>query len=280
MHLKDVKPLDLKDLLGSKSLKDRINLVGVELEGGWKELPKGINLVHDGSVKIPPPANSLDPMTGRPLWKVYSGELPSTPLPVKEYPTWVRKYYPSHINDTCGLHVHYSFTCALHYSLLMVPEYPKSIVVGVQEWAEEEKLPKDHPIWDRLAGKNTACQHLFHADLQVGAGVEKGHDRMAVGHRYTVIGYPYPRHTTIECRLLPGFENKEQAIRGIQRVLDITNASLVVLGRRGKEERFTASVSASRGQHVVSTFQGAHLVGREIRDDADEVLREEMRVQA
>lgn len=277
MKLNAVKPLDLEKVLEKGfPLKNRLNLVGIELEGGWRVLPKGTVLVHDGSVSIPPPPDSLDQALQKYKYKLSTGELPSTPMQVKDFPSWMRKYYPSHVNETCGLHIHMSFKSALHYSKLMVAEFPRSMVEYVRTWALEEGLDKAHPIWERLAGTNTACQHLFHADLQASAS-QKGHDRHGVGHRYTVIGFPYSRHTTIECRLLPMFEEKEQGIRAVQRVLDITNASLLILGR-GREEKLQAHVLSDPGSTSVSSYKDGK-IEREVIHNLDEVLRDEFRIE-
>lgn len=280
MHLKGVKPLNLDHLLHdspSKPLKNRIAFFGVELEGGWKTLPPGVNLIPDSSVRIDSPPEAFDPVTQRQKWRLTLGELPSTPQKPGEVGDWMRKFYPSHVNESCGLHVHMSFHTALHYSWLMVPEFPASVLKYVAEWSEEEKLPKDHPIWPRLRGENTACQHLFHADLQVSAGPNKGHDRRAQGHRYTVVGYPWPRHTTIEHRILPGFEDKEQGVRAVLRLADITNAALMVLGR--KEKKLEASVLAVDGTSVTSYQEGGVEVGRVVEGMANgDLLMEELRV--
>lgn len=55
--MSDVKPLNIDGVLGKA--KNRIALIGVELEGGWTSLPPGVNLVHDGSVRnlVPPPSS-------------------------------------------------------------------------------------------------------------------------------------------------------------------------------------------------------------------------------
>ncbi len=280
MKLSEAKPLDLKvPLSKGYPLKNRLNLVGIELEGGWKTLPKGTALVHDGSVQIPPPPDSIsqDQATlGRFKYKLSTGELPSVPMQVKDFPSWMRKYYPSHVNETCGLHIHMSFKSALHYSKLMVPEFSRSMVDYIREWAEEEKIEKAHPIWERLAGTNTACQHLFHADLQA-LQAQKGHDRRALGHRYTAVGFPYSRHTTIECRLLPMFEDKEVAVRAVQQVINITNASLLILGK-GKEQKLQAQVLSDHGSTFITTIKDGK-VEKEIIPNLDEMLREEWRLE-
>lgn len=267
-------PFLLNPILGK--VENRIALVGIELEGGWSKLPEGVEgLVHDGSVRIdargeegigaapelltatltpnqrrnqeleaaarrlargrgdpppPPPAPRRDILTG---------ELPSHPLEVKDFPTWMRASYPTHVNATCGLHVHMSFKSALYYQLLMTPAYQATIIAYLTKWAREEGLVAKHPIWPRLAGKSEYAQHLFHADQQA-CTKQKDHDRKRPGHRYTAISYPYSQHGTVECRILPMMEDVRVGISAVQAVLDITNASLVAAAKH--EERLRLNV--------------------------------------
>lgn len=159
-----VEPLKIDKLLGK--VRNRIYLVGIELEGGWSKLPDtGTALVRDGSIHLEKGVRGEPPLipftreeimaeaalrygagatfNPRQIQQIaammeenrvankYShlkiGELPSPPMEVKKFPLWMTKYYPSHVNDTCGLHVHMSFKSALHYQRLMIPEYSKTI---------------------------------------------------------------------------------------------------------------------------------------------------------
>jgi hypothetical protein len=62
------KPLDISTAMRDPTvLKQRIQSIGIELEGGWKKLPEGVRLVHDGSVHFEEP-----PMEGREL-ELYNG---------------------------------------------------------------------------------------------------------------------------------------------------------------------------------------------------------------
>lgn len=281
--------------------RNKIFRVGIELEGGWKSLPEGTNLVRDGSVIIEPAEgpeaprgldnDGLTPIVPErvyvttndivrnrfapedlrmdgPVGRYYladpmlymqegrvtvrppnvgrrrppslkTGELPSEPLEPAKVPIWMKKYYPSVVNETCGLHVHMSFKSALHYQRLMVPEFQLTIVNYVKKWANDEKLPKEHPIWERLSGKSRYCQHKFFADQQAQMR-QKDYDQARPGHRYTVINYCFNHHGTAECRLLPMMETADQGIRAVQNVLDITNAFLHVTAAR--EERVRAEV--------------------------------------
>jgi hypothetical protein len=167
---------------------------------------------------------------------LHVGEYPSQVLELKEYQGWMKKYYPSHVNDTCGLHVHMSFKRALHYSMLMVPEYPQTIITYLAKWALEEKLPKEHPIWDRLMGKSSYCKLDFFPDDQA-HNPRKVYDHGMKGHRYTVINYCHAKTGgTLECRLLPMMSTADLGIRAVKRVIDITNACLVALKNREPKE--------------------------------------------
>lgn len=264
--------LKLEKVLGKA--RNRVYLVGLELEGGWKDLPDGVVLQRDGSVQVP--THQSVPVTPEAFLErvresairqgfsttrtaamveqervriqhdppyqsvaIHVGELPSEPLELSKFPTWMRRYYPSHVNESCGLHVHMSFKSALHYQQLMVPEYPATMVAYITKWAKDAAIPKEHPIWKRLNGKNQFCKQEFFADQQV-AKMNKNYGHDGVGHRYTVINYCYGLHATLECRVLPMLEDAEVAIKAVQHVIDVTNAFLVTRAKR--EEKLKADV--------------------------------------
>lgn len=226
--MNEKKLLNIDRFLGEgTSPKNRINKIGVELEGGWDHVPSGCQIEHDGSVRIP---------TTSPMDTFRTGEIPSPPkVPLAMWP-WIKKYYPSRINNTCGMHVHMSFKTARWYAALMTEEFQNTMLEYLARWAKEEKLPDTHPIWDRLAGKNRYCSLKFWPDKQA-AQRNKSHNMDREGHRYTAINYCYGKDNcgTVEVRVLPMFDTPEQAIRAVKRVLMITNACLVKLVR--KEEK-------------------------------------------
>lgn len=98
--------------------RNRIHRIGIELEGGWRKVPPGTQIGPDGSVQI----------TRYQDERLIVGELSSPPLSLdpKDEPiywtTWLKKFYPSHVNETCGMHVHLSFKLALTYERLMTPQ--------------------------------------------------------------------------------------------------------------------------------------------------------------
>ena len=268
--------LNLDKVLGKA--RNRISRVGIELEGGWTKLLDGVKPQHDGSVRISqgsaavagvPPAPSPatrrvpgrrlndSPLTAQDIAdavgpadlfrltvakkvpELHIGEITSEPRTVDQVGIWVKRYYPQVVNESCGLHVHMSFKSAMHYQRLMVPEYTDVMIKYLLIWANEKGFEKKHPIWERLGGNSTYCQRRFYADQQVQAR-GKDYHRDRPGHRYTVINYCWNMYNTLECRVLPMFEKVEEALGGINKVLDITNAFLVVSAAR--EEKLKAEV--------------------------------------
>lgn len=219
------RPLDIDDILGKP--KNRVARVGVELEGAWKTLPPGTRLEVDASVWKDPTTGERKPPPGH-----QSGEIPIGPIQPAAMPRFMKKYYPHAVNKTCGMHVHMSFESVWHYSLLMVQEYQDTMCEYLTRWAKKEGFPEGHFIYDRLAGKSVYCQKKFWPDLQVAS--RKDHDQQRQGHRYTVVHY-CGRQMTVEIRVLPMMDTVEQGIRGVRQVIDITNACLVVLGRKKEQ---------------------------------------------
>lgn len=220
-------PVDLDGVKGKSP--NRIYRIGIELEGGWTKLPPGVRqLQHDGSVVI-------EQQLGEP--RLQLGELANGPMTMEEWKSWMKSAYPQRVNDTCGMHVHFTPSTALAYSRLMCPEYPGTVVAYIERYCKTQRLSKDHPIWPRLAGKSRFCQHIYMADDQV-RNAAKDHDQQRPGHRYTVINYCHARTGTIECRLMPMMETADQAIAMIQEFVDITNAFL--RATRKREAKYVA----------------------------------------
>lgn len=257
-------------------LRNRIDKVGIELEGGWQKVPakfkdKHLALEHDGSVKFEDPVRMaeltrIQQLASRTtdakkraefatayakleqeiakLMPRHKGEIPSPPIAVEEVEQFITDCYPTQINATCGLHVHMSFVHRLNYARIMTPEYMKAILKRLCEWAEEEKLPKDHPIWNRITNPNhDHCAHQYLGDAQVHIRRKDFQSRGKPHSRYTAINYCYGQHQTVECRLLPMMETAPQAVRGVKEVLAVTNKFLASI--REKERRHQISVPKS-----------------------------------
>lgn len=254
-ELKHDKPrFDLDKTLAQPRVKNFIYRVGVELEGGWVRIPDGVDLGHDGSIRGLADNPPIDPATGipkRPAQLVHPGELNSAPMELGMIQAWMRQSYPSHVNESCGLHVHTSFKSALHYMWLMVPEFQATMKYYLAEWGRKQGFDKKHPLLKRLVGRNQYCKDEFYADIQA-TNSKKSYNHDSPGNRYTIINYPFPLHGTIECRVLPMFEDVEQAIAAVGTVLDITNASIAVAAQR--EEKLHGKVDLDDSR-LVEVFE-------------------------
>lgn len=226
-------------------VKDRIDLVGIELEGGWLRQPSHHEVIRDGSVHVEPELvpGEVDLKTGLPKMRAakYIGEIVSQPMRATDFPAWMKACYPEFVNGTCGLHVHMSFTSKLNYQRLMTPEFTKLMIKRIGEWAKKEGLPENHWIWPRLLDPNhNHCAHLYLGDGQVKMAKKDFHSRGTTHSRYTAINYCYGQHKTIECRLLSMVKDVDMAIRGVQVVLDTTNEFLAKM--RERERKVAAGV--------------------------------------
>lgn len=242
-----------KDVVNIDSVRVRkggkVYKVGIELEGGWTTVPNGTEIIRDGSVAF----NSME----QGQWNLHHvGELPSPPKPLTDdihgWKAWLRSYYPTYVNASCGMHVHMSFKNAFLYQRLMDPRYQLTIISYVTKWARAQGLGNDHPLWPRLRGESPFCQHIFAADEQAQMG-SKDYSRERRGHRYTVIHYPHKRLGTVECRLLPMMANSTLAERAIQEVIDITNGFLVATAT--KEPHHRISVGTEDGEPLNSNIR-------------------------
>jgi hypothetical protein len=159
------------------------------------------------------------------------GELTSPPLEVEEVDTWMKKHYPQHVNETCGMHVHVSFKSALTYQRLMDPRYPATVLTYVGKWGKKAGLDPNHCLFDRIAGNSVFCKLQYTGDDQV-MNFEKDHNRERKGNRYTVINYCWGRTSTLECRLLPAMPDVNIAIDAVKEFINITNSYLVATAKR------------------------------------------------
>lgn len=202
--------------------KDRIHLIGIELEGAWATRPPGF--MHDGSVSIPPPTLGIS-------W--YVGELPLPPMPPQCWQGPLHKYYPMDVNNSCGMHVHLSFKTARIYQQLMDKSYPATLLAYLARWGRQQELPRSHPLWARLRGTVSYCGHTFSPDLQAQAPNKSG-------PRYAAVNYCHRLHGTLEIRVLPMMANADLAIAAISEVLRITNTYLLATIVRDRTYRAEA----------------------------------------
>lgn len=240
-----------------RGVVNRINLIGVELEGGWDVAPKAVKIEHDGSVSFGRPMEEVyfDEARQRHLMRVVEpvnvpkivGEAVMRPaMKPTEFEPWVQMAYPQHVNETCGLHVHMSFHNKLNYSRLMTEEYMQAMIRELRSWGEQNNIPKEHMLWNRLDPShpwtNQHCAHLFLGDRQSIVTKKDYSSRGKAHSRYTFINYCEAQHHTVECRGLPMFATAEQAISAIYCVLDTTNRFLSKMRQRERAVRAEALI--------------------------------------
>ncbi len=204
----------------------RINKIGVELEGGWDSdkdgnpisasgEPMEDRIGHDGSVKG--------------FSCPHYGEAPSPAGSIDETLAWMKKYYPSHMNQSCGFHVHVSFKNLLSYQRLMDTPFWEFFQKELKAYGKERGFKPSHPFWERVNGNSHFCTATHNPDGQV--------ERRGKGdHRYTQLNYSFADHNTLECRVLPGFEKVEDAIHAVKWLCNLYEGYLEKLPR---EERKT-----------------------------------------
>jgi hypothetical protein len=175
-----------------KLLKSYIEKVGVEMEGGWNYKPD--NLKYDQSVEVE---------------SMYRGEVSSPPTSYENLQylfEWMRKWYPQHVDASCGFHIHISLKNTLYYSQLMSEEFYEYFLQKTEEWGKKKEEQKyDMSLfWKRWRGDNKFCRRIFRADEQ---SIVK--DKQSC--RYSHLNFCYTMHQTLECRLFPMFQSKRIA---------------------------------------------------------------------
>lgn len=184
-----------------------IDKIGIELEGGWPVRPDDI--LPDASVVITEPSN------------LYTGEVVSKPyrslFSLKE---WYHANYPPHINNTCGLHVHFSFLSESFYSKLMDETFKDFFIQQMEAWGKSTNC-KSAQFWERIRGNNSFCKlSTWHPEVQ--AAIKKKY-REDHSKRYGVWNFCYGLHKTAECRVLPMFTDKDYGWLAINQVINLVD---------------------------------------------------------
>lgn len=242
---------------------NRVALVGIELEGGWDHSIKGEQIVRDGSVRFNGPRVEVmaDVFTGErrnvvrgnerlPQYDI--GEIVSKAIPIGAVEAWLKKCYPHHVNETCGLHVHMSFYNKLNYSRLIVPDFTPFVVEELKAFGRATNIPAEQMFWRRLDPDHPwtreHCRHVFLGNQQVLVGKKDYNSRGTDHSRYTFINYCDKLHNTVECRGLPMFgngpttpEDVELALKAIMAVVTATNRFLSK--QRSREKTVQVSIT-------------------------------------
>ena len=192
-------------------VKRYINLVGIELEGGWEELFPAEPLHRDQSVQGPEVEECS-----------HYGEIASHPMPRKEVSGWIRKHYPIASNAYCGLHIHVSLKNMANYAKLMDRRFYDYYLRELFVWGEKHKIPKDDMFWLRLVGDPASpfsrfAQSKFCPRPQVMNAIKGPTDEPRRAH----INFCLALKGTVEFRTLPMFTNVDLTVSAVKRVLDL-----------------------------------------------------------
>ena len=157
-----------------------IQAIGIEMEGGWYDPVRQFK--HDGSVQG---------LSGQ---CEQVGEVVSEPCRnIRDVVRFIRTRHPDEVNQTCGLHVHFSFHKPLFYGALMERDFQVFFFNEMEKWVFKFH-PQNTHLQNRLYGRNQYCRREWLACRQV-------HPReMGTAPRYTQWNFPYAQHGTAECR--------------------------------------------------------------------------------
>lgn len=224
-------------------MKNRIALAGVELEGCFHRRPDGAH--EDGSVQVTcsnsgcsfssnnrhgecdcecsgcddeDHCNDTSEACYYRQAGAFTGELSSPPMAIEEMEAYVLANYPDHVDTSCGMHVHMSFTDEADYSRLMYPDFWDYFQESWAKWAPENLHPKSK-FWDRFAGNNRYCLKEFIPERQ---WTQTGRSDA----RYRHLNFCWGIHRTLECRLLPMFKHKSTAVKAINHLFELVNTFL------------------------------------------------------
>lgn len=138
---------------------------------------------------------------------LYDGEAVSNPGDVRFVNMFLRENYPDEVNDTCGMHVHLSFTNYFDYMTLCDEKFHDSVLRSLKIFMTKHNL-QDTELPNRMAG-------VYYAQRQYN-GLSQQLDPYG-SDRYTTVNYSsFKKHNTIELRVLPMFDNIEDGIKAIR----------------------------------------------------------------
>lgn len=202
-----------------------INLIGVEMEGGWDGV-QGIVPFADGTTLV-------DDQSLSGLESTHVGEAVSPALPFDQVLEWMAVHHPKYVNIKCGLHVHVSFKSPRFYLGITRRGFKRFFLDKIKEWAEGEGLNPGHAFWERWAGENKYCSKDFRPTRQMRRDAKhppgEGNAPLFPQHeRRTQWNFCYGVHGTAECRMLPMFNTPEQSIRAVAEVVHIVENYLTL----------------------------------------------------
>lgn len=211
---------------------NRVDRIGVEIEGGWKSRPARFH--SDCSVH----GSRVD----------WYGEVVSTPLQTPtEVKRFIKRHYPITTNKSCGFHIHISFKKDSDYKKLMTKHFYKIFIENAREWGKENKINEGTQFWNRLEGKNNWCKSLIGAkkgQFKISIVKQQRTARGKTGPRYYHLNFCKNAHNTVECRLFPAFKKYELAQKAVDFFYNLCNnyvqkTTIIEVKKKKKKKKTT-----------------------------------------
>lgn len=195
--------------------------MGVEFEGGWGRLdtPASIDRYYRDVVESRRFVQHGDGSVRTTESTEYRGEWVTLPRTCwADIVQDVNMGYADVVNDSCGMHVHTSWS-PVNYSRLadhafwghFTSFWSEVIRNTPASWNEGDCAR----VQRRLNGAQY-CRKEFHPLEQM----------RGPGDRYTQLNYCYKKHKTLECRMLPMFESLQAAVDAVRLLLECYDSYL------------------------------------------------------
>lgn len=194
----------------------RINLIGVELEGGWNKffpVEDPTEIYADHSVRL--------------QGFKHVGEVASPPLSLSDALKWVSEHYPSGYDASCGMHIHLSLKEDADYvSLCRTPHFFMKFLLWGNSFLSSLKGDDKALFRTRISGGNRFCALKFIPEKQLALVRKGGGNNVDVNARYAMLNFAKNVHGTVENRVFPLFREKEVALRAISEYVELTEKFL------------------------------------------------------
>lgn len=191
--------------------------MGVELEGGW-DVPRSSKAAKVAGAQAKGDS-SVHGMGGDP------GEIITRPHAILDNLCHdIERLYPDNVNQTCGFHIHTSFS-PMDYSMLMDKAFWEYYRKRWKDWGEAHEVqmsPQDNRLfWDRYKARTHEARQFCKAEFCPDDQMSRKKDRY-----YQLNFAAWEKYKTLESRLLPMFEDHAMAELAVREMSDIYDSYL------------------------------------------------------
>jgi hypothetical protein len=197
--------------------------VGIEIEGGWLDVKRVHPFFKGDSSSVVPGffhISQAGVLGNHPIYTYpVCGEINSEPLDgrTKIY-KWLKNCYPDGFADATAIHMHVSFPKLSDYAKIMTEHFCDIVIERFGEFGKNEVDGKDAAaasFWKRFHGQNQWSQRGF-GDIYHSSKSRAFNFRAFLGDNWG-----HRKYKTFEFRMMPTFEKRTTAHKGIKLYLDI-----------------------------------------------------------